>query len=143
MYDVTSTQFTLKDRIPTDVVQALHIHYMETDQHGGIVIVSRWYDRIISAHSIESKALVWKIENRVIDGKEFKPCAICSDPDTKALYVGDWDNCRLIVIESNTGKVIQSIQVPGVDYICDIAWCKVQPHLVVRRENQITYFNIK
>ena len=144
VYDVTSTQFTLKDRIPVDVDQANHIHYMETDQHGGIVIVSTWFPQIISAHSIESKTLVWKIDSREIDGKEFKPIGICSDPDTRALYVGDHRNERLIVLEPNTGGVIQSIQVPGVGYIYDIAWCPVQPHLVVRHDvDQITYFNIK
>ena len=144
VYDVISTQFTLKDRIPVDVDRAFHIHYMETDQYGGIVIVSKWSQQIISAHSIENKTLVWKIENRKIDGKEFKPSGICSDPDTGTLYVGYFFNERLVVIEPNTGEVIQSIQVPGVGDIYDIAGCHVQPHIVVRHQgNQITYFNIK
>ena len=51
MYDVTSTQFTLKDRIPVDVNWAYNIHYMETDQHGRIVILLNWRNEILSAHS--------------------------------------------------------------------------------------------
>ncbi len=147
MYDVTSTQFTLKDRIPVDVDMADHIHYMETDQHGGIVIVSNWSQKIISANNIESKTLVWKISDGKIDGKEFTPHGICSDPDTGALYVEDRDNKRLIVLQPNTGEVIQTIQVPGVRYMHNIAWCKVEPHLVVCHSDrftgkQITYYNI-
>ncbi len=146
VYDVTSTQFILKDRIPVHVDQAQHIHYMETAQHGGIVIVSRWNllssGNIISAHSLDSKALVWKIEKKEIDGKVLWPCAMCSDPDTEALYVGDGFNERLIVLEPNTGEVIQSIQLPGEGGICNIAWCSVQPHLVIRHD-KVTYYNIK
>ena len=143
VYDVTSTEFTLNDKIPVNVDMATHIHYMETDQHGGIVIVSRWDHHIILAHSIESKTPVWKIENRKIDGQEFSPKGICSDPDTGALYVGDFFDKRLIVIEPNTGELIQSIQMPGVDLIKDIAWCHERPHLVIYHSgNQITYFNM-
>ncbi len=143
VYDVTSTQFTWKDRIPVHVDGALHIYYMETDQHGGIVIVSGiLFCNIISAYSIASKTLVWKIENKHIDGKKFEPRGMCSHPDTGVLYVGDWKHERLIVIESNTGEVIHSIQVPGVVY--DLAWSHVQPHLVVYLiGNKITYLNIK
>ncbi len=146
MYDVTSTQFTLKDRIPVDVDRAHHIHYMETDQHGGIVLVASWVNNVMSAHKIESKALVWKIVNKEIDGKMFSQDGICSDPDTGALYVGDWKNGRVIALEPNTGEVIQSIQLPGVGNIYDIAWCPVQPHLVIEHGivgDQITYYNIK
>ena len=148
VYDVTSTQFTLKDRIPVHVDQAWHIHYMETAQHGGIVIVSTWgEDNIMSAHSLDSKALVWKIVNKEIDGKGFQPCGMCSDPDTGALYVADQFNKRLIVLEPNTGEVIQSIQMPGVGLIVNIAWCSVQPHLVIHHwindMNLITYYDIK
>ena len=148
VFDVTSTQFTLKDRIPVHVDQARYIHYMETAQHGGIVIVSRWLNpNIMSAHSIDSKTLVWKIENKKIDGKVLQPSGMCSDPATGALYVGDLDNKRLIVLEPNTGEVIQSIQLPGVGEILNIAWCSVQPHLVIfhkkDRKRQITYYKIK
>ncbi len=143
VYDATSTQFTLKDRIPVDVDQAECIHYMETDQQGGIVMVSDRYSKIISAHSIESKALVWKIENRELDRRVFYPTGICSDPDTGTLYVGDFFNERVIAIEPNMGEVIQSMQLPEVGRIHNIAWCNVQPHLVVcNSENQITYYNI-
>ena len=144
MYDVTSTQFTLKDRIPVDIDQADYIHCMETDQHGGIVIVSGTLKNVISAHCIESNTIVWTIQNRKIDGKEFYPSGISSDPDTRVLYVGDWKNERLIVIEPNSGEVIQSIQVPEADHIYDTAWCPVQPHLFVYHgDDLITYFNIK
>ena len=147
VYDVTSTQFTLKDRIPVLVDQAWHIHSMETAQHGGIVIVSKWPCDIMSAHSLDSKALVWKIENKWIDGKVLQPSGMCSDPDTGALYVVDRYNERLIVLEPNTGEVIQSIQLLGVGEIWNIAWCSVQPHLVILYEKdqkyQITYYNIK
>ncbi len=143
VYDVRSTQFTLKDRIPVDVDQAYDIHYMDTDQHGGIVIVSRWLGKVMSAHRIESKTLVWKIEKREIDGKVFEPHGICFDPDNGALYVGDRGKERLIVIEPNTGDVIQSLQVPGVEAIWDLAWRHEQPHIVIHHSgNQITYINM-
>ena len=142
VYDVTSAPFTLKDRMSLDVDMPLDIHYMETEQHGRIVILSNKWNKEISAHSIESKALVWKIENKEIDGKVFQPYGMCSDPETGTLYVGDRENDRLIIIEPNTGEV--STKVPGVKYINNIAWCPVQPHLVVRHDaDEITYFNIK
>ncbi len=145
MYDVSSTQFILKDRIPVDVDQSEHIHYMETAKHGGIVIAS--FGHVISACSIETKKLVWEIKNKKIEGELFSPCGICSDPDTSALYVGDYSNERLIVIEANTGEVIQSIQLHGVGRIPDISWCSVQPHIVIQNHNEgldrITYYDIK
>ncbi len=136
MYNTTSSHFTLKDRIHVDVDQAFHIHYMETAKHGGILIVSR-YDimfrkpNVISAHSVVHKAPVWKLGGKEIEGKLFAPSGMCSDPETGALYVGDWINERLIVIDSNTGEVIQSIQLRGVGLIGYIAWCSVQPHIVL------------
>ena len=147
VYDVTSTQFTLKDRIPVFVDLAWHIHYMETDQHGGIVILLDWDKHMISAHSLDSKAPVWKIEDKEIDGKVLEPSGMCSDPDTGALHVVDRRNKRVIVLEPNTGGVIQSIQLPGVGWIHNIAWCSVQPHLVIHHwkndTNHFTYYDIK
>ncbi len=144
VYDVKSTNFTLKDRIPLDACGCRsHIHYMETDQHGGIVIVASWELKIMIAHSIESKKLVWKIEKREIDGEMFQPTGICSDRVTGALYVGDRHNRRLLVIEPNTGEVRQSIKLPGVGYVEDIAWCNVPPHLVIFHGlDHTTYYNI-
>ena len=143
VYDVTSTQF----RIPVHVNHTEHIHYMRTAQHGGIVIVSDLDMHIMSAHSLDSKALLWRIENKEIDGKGLRPSGMCSDPDTGALYVGDRYNDRLIVLEPNTGEVIQSIQLPGVELIKNIAWCSVQPHLVIHHykysKYQITYYDIQ
>ncbi len=145
MYDVTSTQFTLKDRIPVDADQAFHIHYMDTAQHGGIVIVSNPYDKIMMVYNT-SKDPIWKIENKEIDEKMLWPNGICSDPDTGALYVGDFEDERLIVIQANGGEVLESIQLPGVEEIRNIAWCSVKPHLVIHHRkdgmNQITYCDI-
>ncbi len=145
VYDVTSTQFTVKDRIPVNVEQPLHVHYMETVQHGGIVVVATFLPLNkghMSAYGLVSKKLVWKIEDKKIDGKVLKPRGMCSDPDTRVLYVGDWENKRLIVLEPNTGEVIQSIQLPGVGKIWGIAWCSVQPHLVIKHRKDIRYYNI-
>ncbi len=142
VYDVTSTQFTLKERIPADIDRVYNIHYMETAQHGGIVIVSTRYPSKISAHSVASKVLVWTT-GKEIDGKVLQPYGMCSDPDTRVLYVGDQVNKRLVVLEPNTGEVIQTIQVPGVGGIQNIAWCSVQPHLVIHHTGlKITYYNI-
>ncbi len=152
MYDTTSSNFTLKDRIHVDVDQARHIHYMETAQHGEILIVSTYEimfhkQNVISAHSVLHKALLWQLEGKEIEGKLFMPGGMCSDPETGALYVGDRGNERLIVMEPNTGEVIQSIQMPGVGFIGNIAWCSVQPHIVIHQirgdMHQITFYSIE
>ncbi len=147
MYDVTSREFTLKDRILLDVNDAENIHYMETARHGGIVIVSTYYS--ISAHSTGSGALVWKIKNTKIDGKVLKPHGMCSNPNKGTLYVSDWNKKRLIAIDSNTGEVIQCIQLPVMGQIYNIAWCHVQNHIAIlhqvnhsyRDGFQVTYYS--
>ncbi len=134
MYDVTSTQFTLKDRFPVHAWKQFDIHYMETAQHGGIIVVctvGKPNQKVIKAYSIVTKKVVWKTEIGEIHWRVFEPAVMCSDPDTGALYVGDGMNGRLIVIDSNTGEVIQSIQLPGVTHTEGIAWCTVNTHLIM------------
>ncbi len=95
VFDCTSTEFTITDRIPIDVIEPPHITCIETWSRGGLLIASDWRKNVISATSMRDKENVWKLEGELLR-KTIDPQGICSDSSGR-LFIADGKNQRILV----------------------------------------------
>ncbi len=143
LFDCSTTKFTIQDKIPLEMNTPEHVHYVETRQHGGLIIVSK-QDSVI-ATSMRDREAVWRAPGQV-HGQDFWAWGISSDTWGR-LYVGDVYNDRVIVLDASSGHVIQSLSLPVTGWMQGLGWDETQPHLVVWHRDggkaKITCFNVQ
>ncbi len=95
---------------------------------GGLLIVTYNDIHYISATSIDTKKLHWRVKGEIAE-KLCQPWGVCTDNKGR-IYVADGYNGRVIVLRARDGKVLQILNL-GLHGICYIAWSDTQPHLIL------------
>ncbi len=114
------------------------------ERHKLIVVVGL-DAKCINAFQCPSGALQWKLHGSVA-GKPVRPRGICCDQTTASLYVADYQNERVLVLDARSGRVREVVLKNKLGIIYDVSWNTEQPHLVVKhgqdQHYQISLFNV-
>ena len=127
---------------------ATSLCYAETTL-GPLLFTSHSAEHAVQATNIQRGCKQWKAKGGQVDGKECTPSGLCYGQGR--LYVGDYNNARVLVFDVVTGGLLRSIVLPKALPVVDVAWSEHQPHLIVQQNVkdadkkpslQIRYFNI-
>ncbi len=103
--------------------------YAETTQ-GPLLFTSHYGERAIRATHLQSGHTQWQVQG-LVDGKECNPGGLCHGAGR--LNVADGNNRRILILDAATGGFMQSIVLPHIGCVADVAWSEQQPHLVVQQ----------
>ncbi len=120
----SSSNVAITQRIPLAIKCPDDLCY--TDQQ---LFCCKSEDNLVSSTNIVSKQILWTIHAEAYY-EPIYPQGLCTDKLGR-LYVADSMNCRVVILHSKTGKVIQSIWLQSLTNILNVGWSDTQPHLTV------------
>ena len=110
-----------------------------------IVVMVAFDKKLIQALRYPSGEVQWELSGEV-DGKVMRPRGVCSEEKNGLVFIADFMNKRVVVVEGTTGKVIQVALKEDYQIVYDICWKSEQPHLVVKHgqenKSKISLFNL-
>ncbi len=145
LFDCNGREFELKATYPISICEPQGMCYVETERHGGILVLTSYFEHVIQAAVLETQKIIWKQEGE-IGGTLCQPDGITTDGSSR-LFIADNGNHRILVLKADTGCVLQTILVPDLEGMAGLAWCTIMPHLAVRHKGsdlkcKITYLNV-
>ncbi len=146
VFDTSSTAFTLKDIIHIGVGPRF-ICYHKMNSTEGLIIASDLFWGRVSATSLASKQVVWRLQGEVM-GKGVKACGMSSGPKGQ-VFVADGLNKRILILDGSMGLVLQVIHLPEFGGTWGAIYRDASPHLTMchrkdpNKAYQISYFDIE
>ena len=105
------------------------------------IVVTSWSPKHVRAISLNDGSTLWEVSGEVA-GKDIDPWGVCCD-STGHIYVGDTANSRVLLLDSQSGEVLQVVlNEKNVHKVHNISWVSSQPCLTVFHDNGITCFNV-
>ena len=110
-----------------------------------IVVMVAFDKKLIQALRFPNGEVQWELSGQV-DGKVMRPRGVCSEENNGLVFIADFMNKRVVVVEGQTGKVIQVVLKDEYQIVYDVCWKSEKLHLVVKhgQENRskISLFNL-
>ena len=132
------SEMKLIRRIDTKEKLINHMCYIENSH---LLVLTT--DKQIQAINPENGLVIWKFTQDV-DKKKLNPNGLCFSPNGQ-IFVADGWNERLIVLNGETGELIQvMLKDEETGWIYDVFWIRHPPQLILLHENHrtISVYNV-
>ncbi len=157
VFDTSNKEFRVKMEL--DIGNEVHhLCYYELPKVGGVVATVCSWAFMLEAFSIETGQRLFKLggkdesgEKLEVAGDTWNPQALQCDGSTHRLYLADQAHPRILMLDANTGSVLQILTSPQLGLPQHLTWCPKQAHhtqtqLIVQHKKDyklgISYFNV-
>ncbi len=158
VFDTSNKEFKVKKEL--NIGNEVHyLCYYELPKLGAVVATVCSWALMLEGFSLESGQRVFKVGGKdegggrlEVAGEVWNPQAIQCDGTTHRLYVADQAHPRILMLDANTGSVLQILKSPQLGIPQHITWCPRQAHhtqtqLIVQHKKDyklgVSYFNVK
>ncbi len=135
IFDITSSQFNIKRSIDVRM-KVDNLCYANLPDVGPVIFTTNAFPTFqVSATAIEHGVL-WTLDRKTYaseEGKKWLPKGICIDSEGH-LFVADYGNKHIAVIEAMTGHILKIFQPPeiqGSKWLDHVLWCNSQNCLIL------------
>ncbi len=152
VFDTSTTEFTIKSELDFGGGRAEYLSYYKHPEEGGVIVTTEG-NPFFQAQvcSISTGKLLFKIggkdkEGQVVPvaGSNWAPLGVCTNGYD--MFIADMRTQRVIMLDGETGRVIQTVAPPQLGKVVNVAWFEKERHLVAEYEKDdkcyVSYFDM-